>query len=206
AGASERSKRGELAMLDQGPVKVSMLSTWETPCGVAGYTGALVDALRADGTDVDVVAIDRSGSTYLPQGELVAYFGELAERLADADVAHIQHEFGIYGGGYGYAVSTAVLSNILRRLAMSGTRTALTLHTEPFAMLQERRHVGRIGYEAYLRSLWRLRIARLVGRLPLDVVVHTRASRRATIDSGIPADRVRLVRMGVPAGVRVSAT
>ncbi|HTE20494.1 MAG TPA: hypothetical protein VK689_19175, partial [Armatimonadota bacterium] len=63
-----------------------MWTSWETRCGIASYTGALVEALRQRGVAVDVVPVpytDRDPGT----------MAETLARLNRADVIHVQHEY-----------------------------------------------------------------------------------------------------------------
>ena len=85
-----------------------ILSTYPpTPCGLATFSAALAHGLTAYGADVSVVRVSDgspSSSTRVI-GELVngspASVAACAELLNQSDVAVIQHEYGIYGGGDG---------------------------------------------------------------------------------------------------------
>ncbi len=83
----------------------SILSTYPpTPCGLANFSAALADGLSASGSDVHVVRV-ADGSRHdagRVVGELVngsvASVAACAEMLSEADIALIQHEYGIFGG------------------------------------------------------------------------------------------------------------
>ena len=84
---------------------VGILSTHPpTQCGLATFSSALADGLRANGVDVNVVRI-ADGSPSADSriiGELVngvsVSVAETSELLNQGDLAVIQHEYGIYGG------------------------------------------------------------------------------------------------------------
>lgn len=84
---------------------IGILSTHPpTQCGLATFSMALADGLRANSVDVDIVRIaDGTASTdSRVVGELVngdpASVAATCERLNRCDLAVIQHEYGIYGG------------------------------------------------------------------------------------------------------------
>ncbi|QEN17011.1 glycosyltransferase [Mycobacterium sp. ELW1] len=88
--------------------RVGILSTYPpTLCGLATFSAALADGLRANGAAVDVVRIADGP----PSGD-VQVIGELingvpasvsagVQLLNRSDVVVIQHEYGIYGGADG---------------------------------------------------------------------------------------------------------
>ena len=85
-----------------------VLSTYApTACGLATFSAALVDALAAKGADVSVVRIADDETCTDPRvtGELVngsaTSIAAAIDTLNTADVAIIQHEYGVYGGADG---------------------------------------------------------------------------------------------------------
>ena len=88
-----------------GSASFGVLSTYPpTPCGLATFSAALSEGLRANGSDVSVVRVadGSSSSDARVIGELVnGSAGSVAatsELLNASDIAVIQHEYGIYGG------------------------------------------------------------------------------------------------------------
>lgn len=82
-----------------------ILSTYApTPCGLATFSAALADALVAKGADVGVVRLadDAPSTDSRVVAELVSGSPEsitaAVDELNRADVALIQHEYGVYGG------------------------------------------------------------------------------------------------------------
>jgi glycosyltransferase involved in cell wall biosynthesis len=110
-------------------VKVALVSTFPpTICGIASYSAYLSGAIQALDVDVTSVSVDmgvKPGSCPLNS---VDVSGDYAEELSKAialqrpDVAHFQHEYGIFG------TDDRFLS-LLDRLGSRGIRTVVTLHT-----------------------------------------------------------------------------
>ena len=98
-------------LVGQGPcgsASFGILSTYPpTSCGLATFSAALSEGLRANGSDVSVVRVaDGSlSSDARVIGELVngsaASVAATSELLNESDIAVVQHEYGIYGGGDG---------------------------------------------------------------------------------------------------------
>jgi glycosyltransferase involved in cell wall biosynthesis len=87
---------------------IGLLSTHPpTKCGLATFSLALADGLRANGVEVNILRIadGTASSDSRIVGELVngvpASVAETSERLNQTDLAVIQHEYGIYGGADG---------------------------------------------------------------------------------------------------------
>lgn len=98
-------------------MKIALLSTYPpTQCGLATFTLALGEALRAIvDTSVSVVRSSEGPEQDSPPEvveSLVAgdtlSMRRAAEALSDADVAIVQHEYGIYGGADGREVLTVL--------------------------------------------------------------------------------------------------
>lgn len=72
-------------------MKVTMFSSWQVRCGIAGYTSHLVAALCSlDGMQASVVPYDRK----IHPREDYARWGRM---MNEGDVAHIQHEYPFFG-------------------------------------------------------------------------------------------------------------
>lgn len=85
--------------------RFGILSTYSpTPCGLATFSAALADALTAKGADVSVVRLadDEVSTDPRVAAELVSGSPDsitaAVNELNRADVALIQHEYGVYGG------------------------------------------------------------------------------------------------------------
>ncbi|ANI38071.1 glycosyltransferase [Mycolicibacterium vaccae] len=103
-----------------------------TPGGLANFSASLSDALRARGSEVDVVRVaDDAPSTGAGVvGELVNGSADSAancvELLNQADVAVVQHEYGFYGGTHGDD-----LLEIIDRLRVPAVAVAHTILKNP---------------------------------------------------------------------------
>ena len=178
---------------------VAMVTTWRTQCGIADYTSDLSEALADAGLECGTVEIDQQRLRYMTETELHAEFARLAERAAGADVVHVQHEYGFFAGAYGWGVSLRVFQRFLRTLRRQGQRVVVTMHTEPVFLddagtspHDRLRFLGR-------RRLW-WSLSRAVNADPgVQLVVHSRSTRRRLVDSGLRASRLTVVPQGIPA-------
>jgi glycosyltransferase involved in cell wall biosynthesis len=98
-------------------MKIALLSTYPpTQCGLATFTLALGEALgRLPGTSVSVVRASEQPQKDSPPEVVESLVAgdalsqrRAAEALSGADVAVVQHEYGIYGGADGREVLTVL--------------------------------------------------------------------------------------------------
>lgn len=115
--------------------RMGILSTFPpTPCGIATFSEALANGLRARGTTVDIVRIADGEECNRANviGEHVngspASVAETSELLNRSDVAVIQHEYGIYGGTDGDEVV-----DVMKGLRVPILVVAHTVPKEPTA-------------------------------------------------------------------------
>ncbi|WP_328351267.1 glycosyltransferase [Mycobacterium sp. NBC_00419] len=113
--------------------RVGIISTYPpTRCGLASFSAALAEGLRANGVEVAVVRIGDASSTddVTVVGELVlgssASTAACADLLNANDVAVVQHEYGIYGGADGEDVI-----DLIGGLRVPAIVIAHTILTEP---------------------------------------------------------------------------
>ncbi|MGV8848656.1 MAG: glycosyltransferase [Propionibacteriaceae bacterium] len=168
-------------------MKIALLSTYPpTQCGLATFTQALGSALsQLPGTSVSVVrAVDRPPHDSPPvvvenlvAGDALSQ-RRAADALSSADVAVVQHEYGIYGGADGREVLT-----VLRQVKVP---LIVVLHT----VLRS----PSVGQRQVLEHLCRRADA---------VVVMSRAAReRLTATYALNARKVHVI----PHGVAVEVT
>jgi glycosyltransferase involved in cell wall biosynthesis len=149
-----------------GPLTVSMMSTYPpTACGLATFASALERAMVDLGHRVRFVRVDdgtlESDGGHRTAGHLLA--GSLpsvrraAHVLSDADVAIVQHEYGIYGGRDG--------EEVLDVLRLTDVPLITVLHTVPTAPTPNQR-----------------RILEELGRLSSQLVVLTASARDRLVD------------------------
>ena len=183
-------------------MRVAMISTWESHCGIATYTRALREQLLELGIECDVIAIDRTKVRYLARQEMKPYFRELAERAAGYDLVHVQHEHGFFGGAHPMATSVSVTRDFLGRLARHGAPVVVTFHTEPLDVVSSSSAFS-LAFGMAKRTHFRAAMALMFRRhKSLRAIVHTRSSRRAFVDAGMPADALDVVPHGIHAPTR----
>jgi hypothetical protein len=114
-----------------------ILSTYPpTACGLATFSAALARGLRANGAEVGIVRIaDESGpSPHDVVGELLngspRSVAAAARTLNDADVAIVQHEYGLYGGRDGDEV-VDILGDLEVPVHRGGPHRPPTPHRQP---------------------------------------------------------------------------
>jgi glycosyltransferase involved in cell wall biosynthesis len=167
----------------------AMLTTYPpTPCGIATFAAALTSGLESHGSHVEIVRIadelpsrDRRVVAHL-DADSAASRRAAASVLNDADVAIIQHEFGIYGGEDGVQV--------LDVLDLLDTAPIVVAHT---VLRDPTRHQRQIFEGVVLRAGTLIVMSQWARRVVVDgfhvdpdkvvVIPHgarTRASRAST--------------------------
>ena len=111
----------------------SMLGTYPpTACGIATFTAALADALVGTGASVGVVRVADGSSAAVGWVRSELCNGDASSRAAAgreldrADVAIVQHEYGLYGGDDGDEVV-----DLLRSLSVPAIVVAHTVLQDP---------------------------------------------------------------------------
>lgn len=181
-------------------MKVLHLSTWKEICGIASYTENLIKALASHGLESDVYPVNRKENKYLMAREVLENFNDLYEKAMRFDVIHIQHEFGFFGDTL--KDSLEVFEQILRNLRKTRKPIVVTFHSEPTFVISlsnivgsgraAARHIGR-----YRRTRQWRRIAGLFGK-QVQGIVHTKTTRLSIIKSGVPANSIHVIPLGVP--------
>lgn len=123
-------------------LRVGLVTTWGTSCGIATYAEELTRALRGQVTELVVLAelapsvvfgygghlppqdqgqtVAGCWSRHQPQGNAAAIGAVIARRKLN--ILHVQHEFGLWP-------NDTALAETLREAAAQGARTVVTLHT-----------------------------------------------------------------------------
>ncbi|MBI4209993.1 MAG: glycosyltransferase family 4 protein [Candidatus Diapherotrites archaeon] len=158
-------------------------------CGIATFTKDLSDSMQkkfGNAVSPKVIAVNESGSTLHKYGRKVAL--KLTEqdiasyesaarkinRMKDAGVVNIQHEFGLFGGEYG--------GHILRFMELLNRKIVTTLHTVLDSPPREMKENVQ-------------QIAHLSDR----VVVMTETARSILLeDYGLPPEKLEVIPHGVP--------
>jgi glycosyltransferase involved in cell wall biosynthesis len=106
----------------------AILSTFPpTPCGIATFSRALAGGLATHGVGVEEVRISDPDSVG-PGSSGSSHVGRMAAAMNRADVAIVQHEYGLYGGDDG-----AELVDVLARLTVPTILVAHTVRRSPTA-------------------------------------------------------------------------
>ena len=181
-----------MADLPRDSLNVSMFAPWHARCGIRDYTAHLIDALddrpeiastRVVPAPVDAV---RPGT-----GAALAHYLQDARRYRDlgramnagADIAHIQHQYFIFGGVAPYKTHVTAFIDALQ---VPAVMTVHEIAAAPPPGLLPGLAVGVANHLNFDR------------RELKALIVHTEADRQRLIEMGIPEARVHLVRHGVP--------
>ena len=173
-------------------MKLTMWTSTGDHCGIASYTARLMDAMRALGeVEIDVVDVPYADRTPETRARLLA-------QLNAADVVHLQHEYGFFGGILpGHSTLPAYLDGLRPPHVMTAhtTLTAsqlLRIDSEPSAA---KRVVKRL-LAAW--PPWRRSVEAAPFRRARRVIVHTREAAAEFAARGVPAGRLRVLPAGIP--------
>ncbi|MDZ8053667.1 MAG: glycosyltransferase [Aulosira sp. ZfuVER01] len=179
-------------------MKIVQFSTWNVPCGIAGYTKGLVQGMLDNGITCEVIPLEEKKTKYMTREEIKNYFQYCSQQLIKYDVIHIQHEFSFFAGSYGYNESIINFNFFLQELLKSNKRVFVTFHTEPSflhdpfpgIMGMLKKGVKNFKWKYYITPLFNSKNA-------LNAVVHTKKTRRIFIDSGFKDKSINLIKQGV---------
>jgi glycosyltransferase involved in cell wall biosynthesis len=174
-------------------MRIGLFSSWQVRCGIADYSAALVEALRAQpGLAIDIAAYDR---TPHPARDYAAW----GQQLNQTDVAHIQHEYAFFN-------YLTPWGNRFRHLVRPITRPlVITRHVSfdgPLNVLGRgpRHQLRRFKWWLYQRGL-----GPYARYLNLDmfaradqVIVLTGRIKQHLEARGMPSDRIHVIPAGAP--------
>jgi glycosyltransferase involved in cell wall biosynthesis len=178
-------------------MKIVQVSTWEVPCGIAGYTKALVNGIKANHQECDVISIDRQKLKYMCLREIKHYFSTLVDEVKNYDVIHIQHEFSFFAGCYGTNESIEIFAYFLNNIAKLRKKVFVTFHSEPDFPLQ-RDNIFVLLKSVVLRQRWKISVASIFNsNSHVKAILHTKKSRRVFIDYGFNPSKIIVTKQGV---------
>jgi glycosyltransferase involved in cell wall biosynthesis len=112
-------------------MKVAYVSTYlPQECGIATYTDYVIQGIRMVSPLVDIKVVAEKGAAPVKQKKFEVvpcwdrnenYVKPIMSNMGDADIVHIQHEYGIYS-------LDGRLPTLLKRLKAAGKRTIITIH------------------------------------------------------------------------------
>jgi glycosyltransferase involved in cell wall biosynthesis len=193
-------------------LRVLHYTTWQTPCGIAGYAESLVNALGAQGVRNTVHGICPKQIRAMASSELLESLAAFSKQAREHDVVHIQHDFAFFTAAADLIDSNQNFHLLLERLAESRTPTVITIHTEPPFLSQPAASPAPLGRRARLRRMltpgarrrmqlektqgWRLHEVMRVRPHLLKLIVHAQKTRAALAKSGVPAGQIEVVPIG----------
>ena len=175
------------------PLRVTMFSSWQVPCGIANYTAHLVDALqaRAD-TQVSIVPFDRQAH---PKADYVRW----GQHMNDGNVAHVQHEYAFFGyllpwRNYFPAFSAQINRPLVITKHVSFDGPLMLMERGPRAWVRQ--------FKWALYNRWLGPYATYLNKGMFEVASHiTVLSSRLKdelVARGLPANRITVIPPGVP--------
>jgi len=169
-------------------MKIAYVSTYiPQECGIATYTDYVIKAIQKVSPLVDIKVVAEKGASPVKQKKFEVipcwdrnenYVDPIMANTSDADIVHIQHEYGIYK-------FDDRLPTLLKRLKAEHKRTIITTHTiTPFHLSDsELMNVA----EDYTK-----RIAELAD----EIIVHIDSQKAILERLGIPSVKVHVITHG----------
>jgi len=166
---------------------LTMVTTWNDPCGIADYSKALVRELGKD-IDVNIVELKKH-----QHGK--SYFDEVGKRANQGDLVHIQHEYAFFGGLDPWQAGFKTMVNHIDKPIV------MTAHTwlKPFSggppgrkLLRGIKKIvyGLMGWNNYLK-FGQFKLARAI-------IVHNQVFKKYLIQIGLTQDSIRYFPQGIP--------
>lgn len=178
-------------------MKIAYVSTYlPQQCGIATYTDYLIHGLREVSPTLEIKVVAEKDASPLKQErfEVVPcwdrnenYVEPIISNTKDADVVHIQHEYGIYN-------LDDRLPMLLERLKASAKRIIITIHCVRPSQFSARGMVDEIFVK---------RIAELAD----EVIVHLESQKAVLERLGVPSKRIHVLPHGTAlsnAGKKIS--
>lgn len=183
-------------------MNIFVLTTWDEPCGIAGYSKNLVSGLKSldDNLNITIGRIEKRFFGSLYSKTHPEYWREICRGVSGGDVVHIQHEFSFFGDSI--VASNKNFVHLLRYLVKIGAHPIITFHTLP-AKFQLREFI-REPRKAALRTMLQFLsswswcgVARVIAKEKIACLVHSHHSRAILVNAGLPSSLVGVVPAGV---------
>lgn len=180
-------------------MKIAQISSWNVPCGIAGYTKGLVNGILENGVTCTIIPIEEQKLKYMTKDEIKEYFQSYTRQLIDYDIIHIQHEFSFFAGSYGLNGSITNFHSFLKEILNLNKKVFVTFHSEPNFLLESYPSLTGFGKKILKKLEWKYYISSLFNfKNKLNAIVHTKKTRRIFIDSGFAKNSVHIIKQGVP--------
>ena len=167
-------------------MKVAYVSTYlPQQCGIATYTNYVIQGIQKVSPLVDIKVVAEKGAAPVKQErfEVVPcwdrnenYVEPIISNIKDADIVHIQHEYGIYK-------LDDRLPTLLTRLKAERKRTIITLHCV------------RPG-QFCARGVVDEKFVKIIAELADEVIVHLKSQKAILERLKIPSEKVHIITHG----------
>lgn len=178
-------------------LRVLHLSSWNSPCGIAGYAADLIRQLDRKEIINTIFPVSVRQLKWMGSGDMDEKFENVVHWAEGYDLVHIQHEFSFFGGAGGFLSSCRRYSRVLKNLKRLNIGVITTFHTEPDFSPLDGSVKARV--KALLRWLtWRWYVAPHFrgAESRCIAVVHTRKTRLAMLRGGLSRNWIRVIPMG----------
>lgn len=167
-------------------MKVAYVSTYlPQECGIATYTDYVIQGIRMVSPLVDIKVVAEKGAAPVKRNKFEVvpcwdrnenYVEPIIRNIKDADIVHIQHEYGIYS-------LDGRLPTLLKRLKAAGKRTIITIHC-----IRPRQ----ISTKGAKEELFVKKLAELAD----EVIVHLDAQKAILERLRIPSVKIHVITHG----------
>ena len=169
-------------------MKIAFVSTYlPQQCGIATYTDYVIHGLQKVNPGLGIKVVAEKGASPLKRGrfEVVPcwdrnenYVEPILNNIKDADIVHIQHEYGIYK-------LDDRLPTLLKRLNAERKRTIITIHCiKPL-------HFAKRGVMTMAENY-----AKRIAELADEVIVHLDSQKAILERIGIPSEKIHIITHG----------
>ena len=169
-------------------MKIAYVSTYlPQQCGIATYTDYVIRWLQEVNPLLEIKVVAEYGAESVKQErfEVVPcwdreenYVEPIIDHIGDADIVHIQHEYGIYK-------LDDRLPKLLRRLKALGKRTIITIHSiRP-------RHFSQRGEMVNAEDF-----TKKIAELADEVIVHLESQKAILERLKIPSEKIHVITHG----------
>ncbi len=169
-------------------MKIAYVSTYlPQQCGIATYTDYVIRAIQKVSPLVDIKVVAEKGASPFKQDKFEVvpcwdrnenYVDPIISNIKDADIVHIQHEFGIYK-------FDDRLPTLLKRLTAERKRTIITIHC--ITPLQfSNRGVMKMAENCVKK----------IAELADEVIVHLDSQKAILERLGIPSEKIHIITHG----------